>query len=158
MQLITRILCTLWVVGCMAFAVAVSGSSSSGCAASSQHMKTELPLRPVAMVGTAERPASQPATAGDIAAVVAQQSGAFNALATATAKLAATVDTKVNASATGVGGDVAGYRSEFGVGAVVAVCAAMTAALGVVWVVIKYSHVREVKRIETRGVQQQKAV
>lgn len=148
MSIAKRLEITSTIVG-IALAVAmVSHLAGSGCAVSDQHMKTVLPLTPVAARASDVGPvASQPAT--DLTAVVSQQSGAVNALATATAKLAATVDTRVNASATGVGGDVAGYRSEFGVGAVAAVAFSMLTALGLVWIVIRNSHVRELKRIES---------
>lgn len=151
MSIAKRFEITSTIVGIALAAAMASHSAGSGCAASDQHMKTVLPLTPVAARSSDVGPlSSQPAP--DLTALVSQQSGAVNALATATAKLAATVDTRVNASATGVGGDVAGYRSEFGMGAVAAVALSMLTALGLVWIVIRNSHMRELKRIESKRI------
>jgi len=108
----------------------------SGCAAS--RSQPRLAVAP---------PASQPA-GGAAALDVQQLSGQI--VAGVQAKLTSTIETTVEnvlraeVQATGVGGDVAGYRSEFGVGATLVVSLALLLALIL-------SHRREVLRIKQNG-------
>ncbi len=112
------------------FAVFLSG----GCAASQS--QPQLAVAPPA--------ASQPA--GEAAALDVQQlSGQIVAgvQAELTSRIETAVETTLTAhmQATGIGGDVAGYRSEFGVGATLVVSLTLLLALVL-------SHRREVLRIK----------
>ncbi|MEW6198048.1 MAG: hypothetical protein AB1601_05210 [Planctomycetota bacterium] len=109
----------------------------AGCAASQSQPR--LAVSPPA--------ASQPATESG-ALDVQQLSGQIVAgvQAELTSRIETTVENTLRAEvqATGVGGDVAGYRSEFGVGATLVV--ALTLLLALV-----LSHRREVLRIKQNG-------
>ncbi|MEW6199173.1 MAG: hypothetical protein AB1601_11010 [Planctomycetota bacterium] len=110
----------------------------AGCAASQSQPRLAV-APPLA--------ASQPA--GEASALDVQQlSGQI--VAGVQAKLTSTIETTVEntlraeVQATGVGGDVAGYRSEFGVGATLVVALALLLALVL-------SHRREMLRIKQNG-------
>lgn len=109
----------------------------AGCAASQSQPRLAVAPPPAT---------SQPAEAA--AFDVQQLSGQI--VAGVQAKLTSTIETTVEntlraeVQATGVGGDVAGYRSEFGVGATLVVALALLLALVL-------SHRREMLRIKQNG-------
>ncbi len=119
-------------------ALVVPAALVTGCAASQSQPR--LAVAPPAA-------ASQPA--GEASALDVQQLSG-QVVAGVQAQLSSQIETAINTTlaahvqATGVGGDVAGYRSEFGVGATLVVSLALLLALVL-------SHRREVLRIKQNG-------
>jgi len=105
-----------------------------GCAASQSQPRLAVAPPPVASQPAGEAPALD----------VQQLSGQI--VAGVQAELTSQIETTLRAEvqATGVGGDVAGYRSEFGVGATLVVALTLLLALAL-------SHHREVLRIKQNG-------
>lgn len=117
-----------------------------GCAASTS--RQQLDLAPAGGgVPPSARPTSQPAGSAD-AIDVQQLSGQI--VAGVKAELSSQIDAAVNTTlaanvqATGVGRDVTGYHSEFGVGATLVVTLTLV-------LVVVLSHRREVMRIHRNG-------
>ena len=104
-----------------------------GCAASTSQQRLNLSA-------PGQSSTTQPTDAGVMG--VQQLSGQI--VAGVQAELSNQVDTQLSARATGVAGDLIGYRSEFGVGATVIV--ALTLLLALI-----LSHRREMLRIKRNG-------
>jgi len=110
----------------------------SGCAASQSQQRLAVAPPP-----PASEPASE-ASALDVQQLSGQIVAGVQAELTSTIETAVETTLRAEVQATGVGGDVAGYRSEFGVGATLVVSLTLLLALIL-------SHRREVLRIKQNG-------